>query len=592
MMFRMASSPIPTLEDASITPVAAGELGVYLDSIDVCGVLVSPPRGGVTAVVGGNNVGKSTLLRELVNEVARDPGMPSTTAIRLVRGVSIATVGGVDDLLRWMHEHAHLVATPQEGFVRLASGHPLPPDALRHYWGLEDRLGRLHAFMLHYSNPIAREGMVAPTAQRDNIGSPPLHPIHVLQDDAHLLDRVDDVSKDIFRQPVTLDRLSGQTFLRVGVPDVDPPPIDAITKEYRDALAALPQLSEQGDGMKSLIGLLLPVIAATYPIVVIDEPEAFLHPPQAHQLGKTLATLARERQIQVILATHDRNLLAGLLAADAPVSVVRLDRTGDTTTAHTLPEDEVAGLWTDPVMRYSNVLDGLFHRVVIIAEADPDCRFYAAALDWQNNSQMLPIPPSEVLFVPAGGKDGMAKIARSLRAVSVRVLACPDLDILDDKVKIKRLVENFGGVWSDFEEDYDMAVESLKSKKVEATCGQVLKAIEGVLSGQHDEAWTEEKKESVRPALRTSQSEFKKLKRFGMSAFTGQSAAAAERLTAQLDSIGICCVREGELERLAPALGVAKGPAWVGAALAAGAHEDTPAAGQVKRMMEAAQRES
>ncbi|GAA1166870.1 hypothetical protein GCM10009606_49970 [Nocardioides aquiterrae] len=534
-------------------------------------------------------MGKSTMLRELVNELARHPGLPSSAGIRLLRGLSLQTDGSVEDLRAWLYENAHLVVGPQEGFVRLASNQPLPPNSLPHYWGQGDRMGPLSGFMVHYSTPMARGGMVAPAPQRDNIGSPPIHPIHVLQDDAELLKRVDEVSKEVFRQSLTLDRLSGNTFLRVGVPDKPAPPIDAITKQYRDALAALPLLADQGDGMKSLIGLLLPVIAATYPIVVIDEPEAFLHPPQAHQLGKTLATLARERQIQVVLATHDRNLLAGLLAADAPVSVIRLDRSGDATTAHSLAEDEVAGLWTDPVMRYSNVLDGLFHRVVVIAEADPDCRFYAAALDSLNAKQTLPIPPSEILFVPAGGKDGMAKIARSLRAVSVRVVACPDLDILDDKTKIRRLVEVFGGDWSELERNYDVAVEPLKSKKVEATCGEVLKAVEVALSGQHDEAWTEEKKVALRPALRTSQTEFKKLKRFGMATFAGQSAAAAEQLVAQLDALGICCVREGELERLAPALGVTKGPAWVGAALAAGAHEDSQAIAQVQRMVDAAQ---
>jgi len=40
--------------------------------------------------------------------------------------------------------------------------------------------------------------------------------------------------------------------------------------------------------------------------------------------------------------------------------VVRLTRTGDATRAAHLDAEQVAELWTDPVLRYSNVLDGLF----------------------------------------------------------------------------------------------------------------------------------------------------------------------------------------------------------------------------------------
>jgi hypothetical protein len=40
-----------------------------------------------------------------------------------------------------------------------------------------------------------------------------------------------------------------------------------------------------------------------------------------------------------------------------------------------------AALWNTPLLRYSSILDGLFHERVTICEADSDCRFYAAMLD-------------------------------------------------------------------------------------------------------------------------------------------------------------------------------------------------------------------
>lgn len=559
-------------------------LEIHLESVTVSEVKILLPKVGVTAVVGGNNVGKSTFLREINGWLSHDPSGSVAPVRHVVQSVDIHRLGDDNALRKWLDGNAHMVMEPQPGYVSLHSNQPLSPEIASYYWQ-QETLGRLGPFFAHYSLALNRAEMVEPVGQRADIANPPQHPLHVLQDNPELLKEIDQVSRRVFRRPLTLDRLSGEAVLRVGEPSVTAPPVDSITAEYRQALGDLPRLNIQGDGMRSLLGLLLPVVSATYPIVLIDEPEAFLHPPQAYQLGKTLATIAKERGIQVLLATHDRNLLAGLLAAETDVSVVRLDREGDDTSAYQLSADEVRELWTDPVMRYSNVLEGLFHRMVVVAEADSDCKFYAAAIDAIDAHEPLSIPPSEVLFVPSGGKDGMAKIVTALRAARVRVVACPDLDLLDDPAKVKKLVKAFDGDWGDFEDDHTKAVQNLKAAHVEATCGQVLAQIEATLSDISNAAWTEETRALIKPALRTRQSDFKNLKRFGMATFSGQAAVHAEALINKLDALGICCVREGELERLAPTVGVSKGAAWLPAALGASAHHGEAARKQVQRLL-------
>lgn len=583
----MPAEPIEPPEPTD-NSAATLDLAIYLESLVVADAEISLPEVGVTAIVGGNNVGKSTLLREVNDWLARDPNAPAPPDGYVIDQVNVRRSGSEEALDRWLNRHAVLVREPRPGFVRFHSPQPLRPDLASYYWKAQT-LGPLAPFLVHYSAALSRGAMVEPVAQRPDIANPPQHPLHVLQDDALLLAQVDEVSREVFRRPLTLDRLSGETALRVGTPDVVVPTVDAVTIEYREALAKLPRLSVQGDGMRSLLGLLLPVITATYPIVLIDEPEAFLHPPQAYQLGKTLAKIAKQRQTQVLLATHDRNLLAGLLAAETDVSVVRLDREGDNTSAHQLSASEVKELWTDPVMRYSNVLEGLFHRLVVVAEADPDCRFFAAAIDALDEDSHLSVSPSEILFIPSGGKDGMAKIVAALRAASVRVVACPDLDILDDATKMKKLVEAFGGVWNDFKSEYGKAVQDLKATRVDVTCGQVLTQITALLEGRPDLPWTDETKERIKPVTRTRQSEFAKLKRFGVATFSGQAAIHAENLLTKLDALGICCVREGELERLAPTVGVSKGAAWLPAALGAGAQRGDEAKKQVQRILDAGQ---
>ena len=48
-------------------------------------------------------------------------------------------------------------------------------------------------------------------------------------------------------------------------------------------------LKRQGDGMRSFASVVLHLLATVTPsILMLDEPEAFLHPPQARLLGTSL----------------------------------------------------------------------------------------------------------------------------------------------------------------------------------------------------------------------------------------------------------------------------------------------------------------
>ena len=122
----------------------------------------------------------------------------------------------------------------------------------------------------------------------------------------------------------------------VGDPGVATPLLDHLDLDYADAIAQLPRLSEQGDGVKSALGLVIPLIATEYHVNLIDEPEAFLHPPQARIIGGEIATLAKESNSQVLLATHDKNVVVGLIESEAPVTILHLTRSGDETTAQLL----------------------------------------------------------------------------------------------------------------------------------------------------------------------------------------------------------------------------------------------------------------
>ncbi|MGW9415826.1 ATP-dependent nuclease [Arthrobacter cupressi] len=335
-------------------------------------------------------------------------------------------------------------------------------------------------------------------------------------------------------------------------------------------MADLRPLDDQGDGMRSLMGQLLPIVTAAYKVVIIDEPEAFLHPPQAHALGAELGRLAVKTGLQILVATHDRSFLTGLLDSEVDVSVVRLTRGEGSAKASRLDSDQLKALWNDPVLKYTNVLDGLFHRLVVVAEAEGDCAYLAAAIDcggWEED----PLPRNEILFVPTGGKDGMAKVSAALSAVDVPVVAAPDLDMLSDQKKLQTLVTSVGGTWTEeMMKLWKSATADLNAPREPAKVGHVLDAIVSALEGKRNSQFSSEERELVLAQLRTQGSPWASVKEHGMSAFKGAARKAAGTLVSRLDGAGVVLVQEGELERLAPEVGVRKGPGWLQAALSDG----------------------
>lgn len=510
----------------------------------------------------------------------------------LVNRVHIELTGSEDDTLSWILQHTKL---DTKGGRKVLSR---PGLSGLHYGNVIERvreipLGRqpglqeLAQLFVFYGDAWQRISGINPVEMRDNFDGAPTSPLHTLQDEKDLFEELCRLSKEVFGQTLTLDRLSKQINLRVGETGIQSPRIDEVNNEYKAILANLPHLMNQGDGMKSLIGLLIPLVTSTYPVILIDEPEAFLHPPQATSLGRILGEQARAKNTQVVVATHDRNLITGLLQSEVNVSIVRLERSTDNVTkAHQLNVEDLKKIWNDPVLRYSNVLDGLFHKLVVLAEAEGDCRFYASALDEFEPREELPMLPGDVLFVPGGGKDGIPRLARVLRSVNVPVVASPDLDILNNRDKVKTLVDAMGGDWSAIDSNYKRAVAEFNNPRDNVHVSDILSALNAIFSSRQSELFSAAISQEFRAQLRSKDSPWNRLKEFGELAFR-QDPAAAQQLLATLASLGVVAVRVGELERFAPQLGVSKGAAWLPAAIQAGAHRSEAARAHVAGLLAA-----
>ena len=391
--------------------------------------------------------------------------------------------------------------------------------------------------------------------------------MHVLEDNEDLLEKVQGISRKIFRETLTLDRISNNTQLRVGEPSIPAPPIDKVTKEYRAALIALDRLQDQGDGMTAVLGLLVPVICSRQNIALIDQPEAFLHPPQARVVGELLGQLSVEREMQILLATHDRNVLIGLLQSKVPVTVVRLDRGTSPTSVHILDYEQVRNLWDDPVLRYSNLLDGLFHHAVVLCEAERDCTFYSASLDAASEHSELSFSPGDILFVPSGGKDGFLRMVTALKAVSVPVVAIPDIDLLNDKNKLRLLFEAMDGNWQQIEGSYNIATQKFHQPRREVTNSQILNAFGSRALPKACRKIRQQHARNIASCHADRSLAMGRTEAIRHGFVSRTSANGAAKMMERLRAVGLVPVERGELENLAPSVESKKGPNWINEAL-------------------------
>lgn len=549
------------------------------------------PASGVTAVVGPNNGGKSTLLREISQALSEAPG--STAAPRRsVDSVAATMTGEQNDAVAWLLDHARVQIL--EGSTALVSfstkSGPLSSVWLNHQmtyqWpaALTGQLGpELHPFFVHYAGAEDRLMQSREIPAREDARGPATHPLHALEDDRSLVTQASQIAQIAFGVPLHLDDFSNSRRLKVGRLAVPAPSRDSNDNSYRNALLDLPDLAEQGDGMRSFFGQLLPLLVRSYPFALIDEPEAFLHPPQAAHLGATLGKLVRDSGMQLVLATHDRHLLTGLLGSGVDLSVVRVDHNVSGFTAKQLSAEDLRSVWSQPVLRYSNALDGLFHRLVVLVESENDARFYAAALDAAAERGDLGLAATDVLFVPCSGKGGMPKLADALVRLGVPVVATPDLDILQERSLLKSLVTALGGDWTTLDTDYTQAVAGLHKDSAPLA----VKDLVDVLGADTSAPLDNDRRQAVQRLLSTVGTGWQHVKRSGLSALGGgNSGAAAVRLTNALENVGIVVVREGELESFEHSLGVGKNR-WLAAALEAGVPSNDAAIGHVRRIVSA-----
>jgi ABC-type cobalamin/Fe3+-siderophores transport system ATPase subunit len=388
-----------------------------------------------TIIVGPNRSGKSSLLRDLHRWALGGKGNYT-----LLQDVEWNKPNSVSEWLARVNEFLvepgnrdraadeHFFESPIFGGREGISGSMREENMqvwLRHN---DDRHVRkyLTKFVSILLDGQTRLSLTEPTQENRLNGAPKNHLMRLFrQDDVRR--EIQDICMDEFRVVPVVDH-TGLPELALKIsserPDLETHERSVMETAIR-YFSTAEDIRTAGDGLRCFIGLIAAIACLRHELVLIDEPEAFLHPPLARRLGAELARRSEKDEMSLLIATHSSNFLMGFLSVNPAPNIVRLTYSGGRGTARMIQGVRIEELVKQPFLRSSGVLDGIFHRAVIVGEADSDRVLYDEInRRLRNEGRGI----RDALFINGQGKQSLYKIVGPLRELGVPAIPVVDFD--------------------------------------------------------------------------------------------------------------------------------------------------------------------
>ncbi|MBI3418050.1 MAG: AAA family ATPase [Verrucomicrobia bacterium] len=238
-----------------------------------------------------------------------------------------------------------------------------------------------------------------------------------------------EIIHDAFKCHFVIDPF-GENF-EAKISKVAPPP--GYERSLADDVVGFFRQSEKidtmSDGVRAYCGMVAAVVASDARMILIDEPEAFLHPALCIKLARELCKLARANRQQLFIATHSAPFLMGCVQAGIDLNIVRLTYRDSSATSRLLPQQEIIPLMRQPLLRSIGALTGIFYESVAVTEADADRAFY----DEVNHRCLTFHHAGEIadcLFLNAQNWQTTARVIAPLRRLGVAAASIVDIDLL------------------------------------------------------------------------------------------------------------------------------------------------------------------
>lgn len=432
-------------------------------------------------------------------------------------------------------------------------------------WGSSEKLGELRNFLVGYLTTLNRLTICEP-AQNIRRDEPYQSPIHYAAFKEEYQKKLSDYFQRAFGSHIIPNQLFGSIIPLSMGEDIkitgNGLSGSSMVYSYGDTLASYPQVQNQGDGIKSFVGIILYLMIDHYRTFLIDEPESFLHPPQAKIMGEIIGQSLSDHQ-QAFISTHSEDVVKGLLeVCPERVKMIRITRTESMNDFSILGNDNFKKIWGDPLLRHSNIMASLFHKTVVLCESDSDCRLYSIIDGYLKQKEGY---FSETMFIHCGGKQRMAKIVSSLKELNIDVKLVPDLDVLNNKTIFKAITDSFGISWDTISKDYEILISNLSNKKAIKRLDAKV-AIEEILNRSNDTELSDKESSEIENVVK-KKSVWHDLKKTGIRGFPhGDAFSAFQRMNSVLVRNGIHVVLVGQLESFIPAIGE-HGPKWINTVL-------------------------
>jgi energy-coupling factor transporter ATP-binding protein EcfA2 len=508
----------------------------------------------VVVFVGPNNAGKSRVLTDIQGAFHNHTGKVSPN-------IEITRTGSPSELEAYLASEARIM---------------VDGSGMRTYRGLNysiSQQGLASTFQHHPGNFLAFFCTDIGTGNRLQGANSvegfapytdvPSHPMHVVFSEDEIANRVCSYFRRAFDKDLFPLYAGGhRCTLLVG----DKPPLqpgeDRISTTYvKRVIAATSRIEDQGDGMRAFATVLLWLLTTrSQSIVVLDEPEAFLHPPQARLLGEIIAK-ERPQQSQLFVSTHSSDILQGLMnAATNNMRIIRLQREGNINKARELSKAKLKKIATDPLMQYSGVLTAIFHERAFITEADADCMFYNCILTLPSiHGARQP----DAMFIHGGGKDRIHALAQALRAVDVKTDVIVDIDILRGDDGLERLAKAVGVDWLSIQSDAKALRTAIDGRKAQLSSADVILEVGKILSALPKTGPLPDAERKQIENILKQTSPWAPVKEGGKAALPkGQPTQQFNTIDNICSQSGLWIVPVGEMEGFCKSVG-GHGPPWV-----------------------------
>ena len=487
----------------------------------------------VTVFVGPNNSGKSQVLREIHRYCSSGQPDAGDVIIQRIQFQAFTPERATDRVERvTLPRRPGEALNPDHVIIgKRGSRNQVPRDRL--LAALQDPNGQARHFCPWYLsfNTMMLDGKsridLVNQQQAGDLQHEPQSSFQVLFRDNHRRGEVRRIINDAFKlffaiDPTHLGHLRLRLASRAPHSELEERGIHDEAVQFH--AAALP-IEQASDGVKAFVGMITEIIAGDPHVLLIDEPEAFLHPALSFNLGKEIALASLGSEKRLFVSTHSPTFVMGCIQSGAPINIVRLTYRRGVATARLLPGAEILRLMRNPLLRSTGVLSGLFYEFVVVTESDTDRAFYQEV-----NERLLRYAPDRgipnCLFLNAQNKQTVRTIIRPLRELGIPAAGIVDIDVLKEG----------GRTWTDF----------LASGFVPDLEREALATLRARIKERFDATSRDMKREG------------------GIELLGDEHREAANNLFDRLQQYGLFVVRRGELEAWLEELGATgHGPSWL-----------------------------